>query len=208
MKIISDKSIRENIRKYGFQSVSPDVSDVMNESLDNFLENTFTKAKKLAKNQNVTEQHVMKVLGYTKQNGGAETVMPLEYYGIDSGHYHTSPDMGVDTRVTNDFIRPAMNVNDPSGLFESGFMKGGGSGCPCKDDKKFSLSKSAMTKACSQHGAAMSPRVRKLLEKKFEMEFDKVMSKVQNSKNTSSHLSGGSIDKILSQRKFSKLFKE
>lgn len=206
MKIISDKSIRENMRKYGFQSVSPDVSEVMNASLDNFLENTFTKAKKIAKNQNMNEQHIIKALGFSKQTGGAETTMPLEYYGIDSKHYYETPELGVDTSVTNDFIRPAMAVNDPSNIFETTFMTGGR--CSCKDESKFSLSKSAMSKACSQYGAAIPSKMKKLLEKKFEMEFDKVMSKVQKQKHISSHLSGGSIDKVLSQRNFSKLFKD
>lgn len=202
MKIITEKSVRENFMKYGFKSADEQTIEIMNKSFGGFLKKTLAKAEKVAKGGIIKEEHVMKAIGGGSKQSGGRVTMPLEYYGVNSGHYHENPEMGANMDVTDTTIRPAMNVNDPSGLIEK-FDMTGGAGCP------FSLSKNATTKACKQFGASIPVKAREHIQKKFESEFHEIMSKLKKSGGKNNyHLSGGALDKVLSQSKYSKLFKE
>ena len=205
MKIFTEKNVKANLKAYGFESADFEVIDMLNKSFDMFLNKTIEKARRYSKDGKIEERHMLKALGFkNSQKGGAETTMPLEYFGVDSGNYHDNVNMGIDMQVTDNYIRPALNMNDPSNIFEdikTNGMTGG-------NIHKISVSKCAFQKACGQCGGSIPTKVREHIQRKYENEISDVINKVKKLKTNSLHLSTETLDKVLSQSKYSKLFKE
>lgn len=117
MIFLTEKSIRQNIKKFGFKETNSQVIELLNKSLINFTNQSIKKALK---------QH-------KKQNGGSgatgHTVLPSEYFGINSGNYQSKLS-GTNMNVTNSLIRPAILTHDLSGSITGGKNKKciGGSG--------------------------------------------------------------------------------
>lgn len=119
MIFLTEKSIRQNIKKFGFKDVNSSIIELLNNSLENFTIHSIKKALK---------QHKK----FNKQNGGSgavgHTVLPSEYFGIDSKSYFTSAE-STNMNVTNTTIRPTIQTHDLSGSIKGGKSKyTGGSG--------------------------------------------------------------------------------
>lgn len=206
MKIITDKTIQQNVMQYGFNHCDKEVYDRVNESFICYMNNILHKSQKYIQNDKLDMDAIVKGLRLQKdqkhQRGGAETTMPLEYYGVDSGHYYDNPEGGIDMSVTNDYIRPSMHVNDPAGVIESYELVGG-------NRVRFCLPKSASSKLSGLYeNVKIQTKAREFMVKKFENDFSELMSKVKKVSGKDRYLHTEVIDKILSQRKYSKLFKE
>jgi hypothetical protein len=119
MIFLTEKSIRQNIKKFGFKDVNSATIEFLNKTLENFNYNSIKNALK-------EEQKI------NKQNGGSgavgHTVLPSKYFGIDSENYFTSAE-SKNMNVTNNMIRPAIQTHDLSGSIKGGKSKyTGGSG--------------------------------------------------------------------------------
>ena len=197
MKIITDKSIKVNLSKYGFSGHNEQAHRVIDDSLDNFINKSLKKASRLAVKEgarSVSEKHLLQ----QQQRGGAETTMPLEYFGVDSKHYHDNAPQGTNMAVTNSLIRPAFAVNDPMGL-----IAGGGA----RTQAQFSVPLTAVKQVCQKQGVAVSGAAQKVLQQKFDSEFSQVLAKVSK-KFGSEQLKGADLEQVLKQKKFQKLFKQ
>ena len=205
MKIITDKSIRENVSKYGFAGYDKCISEIINSSFVNYAQNILHKSEKYAKSDKIDMDAVVKGLrlkSQPRQRGGAETTMPLEYYGVDSGHYHDEIVGGFDASVTNDAIRAPMDVNDPSGVIENFDLIGGG-------QPNFCVPKTTASKISLIYDTIkVQPQVREFIVKKFETDFSTVFQKAKKLSGRERYLREDILNKVLSQRAFSKLFKE
>ena len=195
MKIITDKSIKLSLSKYGFSGHNEQAHRVIDDSLDNFINKSLKKASKQAAKegaQSVSVKHLQ------QQRGGAETTLPLEYFGVDSKHYHDNAPQGTNMAVTNSLIRPAFAVNDPMGL-----IAGGGA----RTQAQFSVPLTAVKQVCQKQGVAVSGAAQKVLQQKFDSEFSQVLAKVSK-KFGSEQLKGADLEQVLKQKKFQKLFKQ
>lgn len=196
MKLIADKTLKSSLKTFGFTSHQSKVESSINHSLENFVRSTIEKAHKIAQKegkQQVSEDHINAVF-LKRQRGGAETTLPLEYFGVDSKHYFENTPKGADMSVTDINIRPAFVVNDPSGVIKSGGGK-----------QKFHVALSSV-KAASR-SSELKQGAQKALQQKFEERFGEVMAKVQK-KSSTAHLSVESLEEVLSQRQYQKLFKQ
>jgi len=120
MIFLTEKSIHQNIKKFGFTETNSQVIELLNKCLINFTNQSIKKA---------LTQH-KKII---KQNGGSgavgRTVLPSEYFGINSGSYSPNSS-GTNMNVNNSLIRPAILTHDLSGKITGGKGKNihGGSG--------------------------------------------------------------------------------
>ena len=97
--MLSDKYLRFNLKKFGFQTYDTEVKELFETFLVNFLKN---KAGK-------------------KAPSGGRTVLPSEYFGKESPSYFESlANNGTDMSVTNSMIRPSIQAHDLTGAITGG----------------------------------------------------------------------------------------
>lgn len=110
MIFLTEKSIRQNIKKFGFKDTNSRVIELFNRCIENFAAQSIKKALKQHRKLN-------------KQQGGSgavgSTVLPSEYFGINSGNYFSNSD-GTNMHVTNSVIRPSIVTHDLSGSIKGG----------------------------------------------------------------------------------------
>ena len=92
MIMIDQSVILAQLKKFGF--VKANLEGDVYEKLNNII---FSYIKKLVRE-------------YKKNQDGGRIVMPLEYFGVDSHHYHDSPGNFTDMQVTESYIRPPMMI--------------------------------------------------------------------------------------------------
>ena len=96
--MITDKSLRLNLKKFGFSSYDIELKDTVYEFLTAFLKN---KLKKVTK--------------------GGKIVLPSEYFGKESSSYFESLDNnGANMSVTDSMIRPSIPASDVTGAITGG----------------------------------------------------------------------------------------
>ena len=192
MIFITDKSVRSNLKKFGFSSYDPSVLNMINQYLQNYAHNTIAKAAKKHKNLSTLEaQHVLQA--------GGRTVLPSEYFGVESGSYFNSlKSHGTDMAVTGDMIRPVVTTYDLSGA-----IKTGGS------DRLFKLPKKSLNYAISEAKVSLQRdiRVRSAATLAMQQHFQNIMSEVLQKicgrkLCTNEHLTESALKKVASQRKY------
>jgi len=126
MIFLTEKSIRQNIKKFGFKDTNSRVIELFNRCIENFASQSIKKALK---------QHRK----FNKQNGGdgavGRTVLPSEYFGINSGNYFSNPD-GTNMNVTNSVIRPSIVTHDLSGSIKGGKNTKESCGSKCSEQQR------------------------------------------------------------------------
>lgn len=192
----------KSLRKFGISSASPKAVSLIEQSLQNFVQNSVKRAERQAQREGakyIEAQHVQQVF-QQKQFGGAETTMPLEYYGVDSKHYFDDAPMGTDMSVSDSLIRPEFSVNDPAGVIKAAQMGGA-----VRFAVPFTTIKEALQNARTE--LAIREKAKKLIQEKFEQHFGKVLQKAIQ-RSDKQHLSHTQLEQVLNQKKFQKLFKQ
>ncbi|MFO0006281.1 MAG: hypothetical protein ACK559_34680, partial [bacterium] len=92
-----------------------------------------------------------------KQRGGAETTLPLEYFGVKTGHYFENAPQGTDMSVTESMIRPALSVVDLQKTIEGGGAK-----------KQFAVPAISVKRACEAVGITTTAAQQRAIKSKFE----------------------------------------
>lgn len=197
MKIIAERNIKASVKNHGFEGLNEQAHNLIEKSLKNFVSLQVEKAQKIAQKEgkNVIEEKHVQQVGQKKQRGGAETTLPLEYFGVDSKHYFENAPLGTDMGVTASTIRPAFVVNDPAGV-----IKGGG-------NNKFNVPFTAVQSVCKQQNVQIRNQAQKLIQQKFESVFGEVVSKTAK-KFGNNQLKGSELEQVLQQHKYQKLFKQ
>lgn len=188
MLFISERHLKTNLKKYGFSSVDSKSLETINKTLSNFAHNSLKKvANKNKKLEKIELRHV--------QSGG-KIVLPSEYFGVNSGRYFDQVD-NVDFRVTEDYIRPPLHVNDPAGVIQDGGAS------------RFKVSnnafKSALEEAQSNlnlHEVSIASSAKKALQQKYEKLLHEALSKLSKQEE---ELSASKLNEVLRMRKFSQL---
>lgn len=202
MKIIAERSMKTSMKRCGFQGIDGKAHDLVEESLQNFVANAIQKAQKVSSKEGkqiVEEKHMLSAFQGKKGRltGGAETTLPLEYFGVNSKHYHEDAPLGTDMQVTNSMVRPAFLVNDPAGVLQQvGSSK-----------RTFKISSAAVKSILNEHNVQVRQNAQKLMQEKFEGAFEQVLAKVAKKFGTN-ELQGSQLQEILNQQKFQKLFKQ
>lgn len=202
MKLIAEKNLKSSMKKMGFTTFDQRVHNLVESSLTRYSAVVLTKATRVAKREGSTvveAEHVLQALSSKVQRGGAETTLPMEYFGVRTNHYSENAPVGADMSVTATNIRPAFVVKDLQGVIKEG---GGG---------RFSVPFTSVKEAVSKYQTTTSVQVRnqaqKLVQQKFEMEFNNVLSKARKLQKNE-HLATSTLEKVLSQRQYQKLFKQ
>jgi len=175
MILIGDRNIKSSLKRLGYNSYDSKIGDVMNKCLHAFVKNESSKRRRY-------------------QSGGAETTLPLEYFGVKTGHYFDDARPGVDMAVTDTTIRPAFAVVDPQNTITTG----GGA------ENKFVIPAISIKRACA--GLNVSNEQQRAMKVKFENVMQDVLRKA-GKKNTGDHLSLTSVQAVLEQKQYQKLFK-
>lgn len=197
MKLIAEKNLKSSMKRLGFASFDSRVHNLIESCLVNFSAGVVSKASRLAQrsgSSSVEDDHVLQVVQSRRQNGGAETTLPLEYFGVRTSHYSENAPIGTDMAVTNANIRPAFLVKDPQGV-----IKGGG--------VSFSVPFTSVKQAVSKWGVQVRVSAQKLIQQKFESELSTILSKAKKFER-GDHLTTSALEKILAQRQYQKLFKQ
>ena len=160
--MLSDKQIKSNLKQWGFESSHKDVGKKINAYVEKYM-------KKCAD-------------GKCSQSGGIS--QSSEWYGVDSGRYSADASPGSSLAVTQDYIRPPLEVHDPSGV-----IVGGGS-------KSFKVSLKSVTEASKS--LSLSSTQRKQVKSGLEQKLTKALNSASK-KSSSSHLSLASCEKALKQ---------
>lgn len=197
MKIIAERSLKTNVRRCGFQEMDNMAHAIVEESLKNFVAKTLQRAQKASSKEGkqvVEEKHIQGVFQGRKahQSGGAETTLPLEYFGVNSKNYFQDAPQGANMQVTGSTVRPAFLVSNPS-------FKGGAS-------HEFKVSSASVKGIVAKQGVQVRQAAQKLMQQKFEESFEQVLSKVAK-KFGKTELQGSQLQEVLNQKKFQKLFK-
>ena len=174
MIFIKDKSIKSSLKQFGYNSYDSKVNELMNKCLYSFVQNEVSSKK--------------------KQRGGAETTLPLEYFGVKTGHYFENAPQGTNMSVTDSAIRPAFSVVD----LQNTIKDGGG--------KTFAVPAISVKRACEAVGTTTTAAQQRAIKSKFENVMRDVIRKVSK-KNTGDHLSLTSLQTVLEQRQYQKVFK-
>jgi hypothetical protein len=171
MIFINDRNIKSSLKQFGHNSYDSKINEVINKCLYSFVQNENSK----------------------KQRGGAETTLPLEYFGVKTGHYFENPPQGTNMAVTDSMIRPALSVVDLQNTIEGG-------------SKKFAVPAISVKRACEAVGKKTTAAQQRVIKSKFENVLQDVIRKASK-KNTGDHLSLTSLQAVLEQRQYQKLFK-
>lgn len=193
MKLIAERNLKSSAKKFGYEGLNDHAQDVIETSLRNFVFANIEKAEQQARRDGklvIEEKHVL------KQRGGAETTLPLEYFGVNSKHYFDNIPDASDMLVSNSTIRPAMLINDPSMVFKGGAA-----------DNKFHVPFIAVKQLCQNQSLRVNQEAQKAIQQKFESLFGEVVSKTARKYN-SNLLKGSDLTQVLQQRKYQKLFKQ
>lgn len=193
MIFITEKSIKPNLKKFGFSSYDAEVLVTLNDALLKFAKNRMGQVLKKHNIDVIEVQHVV------AQKGG-RTVLPSEYFGIESGSYFDSlKHNGTDMSVTNAMIRPTILTNDLSGVITGGAAR------------RFVVSKSVFTNVLNEAKVALSKEVaiksKAALQLKEEAEnkLSEVLDKACSKAKKTSHLSHDLLNKVLAQKKYDNL---
>ena len=192
MIFLTDKSVRSNLKKFGITSYDPSVLNLINQYLHNYTQNTIAKATKQNKNLSSLEaQHILQA--------GGRTVLPSEYFGVESGSYFNSlKSHGTDMAVTENIIRPTVATYDLSGAIKSGGA-----------NKQFTLSKKALQYAISEAKVSLQRdiRVRSTASLALQQGFQSIMSEILQKSCSQKvcqhgHLTESALKKIAGKRKY------
>lgn len=114
MIFLTDKSMQQNIKKFGYKSYDSSILSLVNQYLQNYTKNTISKA--LKKNKTATSLEASHVI-----QAGGRIVLPSEYFGVTSGSYFADlKNNGTDMAVTDSMIRPVVSTRDLSGAIKGG----------------------------------------------------------------------------------------
>lgn len=190
MIFITDKSIRQNAKKFGFKQCDTDVINVVNNMLIKFTTNKLQKVIQKYKKLSVIEpKHIQK---------GGRIVLPSEYFGVDSGSYTEKlVNNGTDMSITETFIRPTIATTDLSGAIKGGAVK-------------FSVSKNAFKNALSEAKTKLQKDIKiksntsDLLQREFEDLMSDIMIKSSN-KGKQQIISATQLESIAKQKKYKSL---
>ena len=190
---ISHKQVAQNLKKYNLQSFDQDIQDKINSLHHKVLEQQFKQHK--------------------KQQQGGRVAMPIEYFGSTTNHYSTDVPKFTDITPTQTHLRPAIPLNDPTGVLgtEHGVTSGMVGG---KQEQSFQVSKKAHEQSAREflqenHDTTKFKVNKKQFmhdsKQKFENVIHKVLSKASKT-SKQGHLSKEDFDKVLKQKQF-KAFK-
>ncbi len=190
MIFLTDKSMRLNIKKFGYKSYDSEVLALVNQFLQNYAKNTLSKAFKKNKNINSLEaSHVIQA--------GGRIVLPSEYFGVSSGSYFQDlKTNGTDMRVTDTMIRPVVATYDLSGAIKGGSAQ-----------KNFTLSKKIVQNAINEAKVSLQKDVKVRSDATLAMQqaFQKIMSDILSKsceRCENKHLSIDVVKQISGQRKY------
>ena len=178
MIFIADRNIKSSLKHMGFNSYDPQINQTLNKSLQAFVQN---QAKQLKKHM---------------QKGGAETTLPLEYFGVRTNNYFDDAPKGVDMTVTDSMIRPPFRVVD----LQNTIKDGGAS-----SRRQFSIPAVSIKRASANLDVSQS------LQQTMKIKFENVMQEVlrkASKKSAIAHLSLSDLESVLNQQQYQKLFKQ
>ena len=179
MIFINERNIKSSLKQFGYNSYDPAINEVINKCLYSFVQN-----------ENTSMQQARK-----RQQGGAETTLPLEYFGVKTGHYFDNAAPGTNMSVTDSAIRPAFSVVDLQNTIKDGGAK-----------SNFTVPAISVKRACEAVGGTTAAAQQRTIKSKFENVLQEVIRKASK-KNTSDHLSLTFLQAVLEQRQYQKLFK-
>jgi hypothetical protein len=99
MIFLPERTVRQNIKKFGFQTLDHDAFTELNSYLEHFVANSIKKLQK-----------------------GGRIVLPSEYFGSTSGSYVDAPSH-TNMAVSETLIRPAILTQDLTGAIKGGAPK-------------------------------------------------------------------------------------
>jgi hypothetical protein len=185
MIFLTEKSIRQNVKRFGFKSYDTEVLTAINNSLKKFTENKLQKALK---------KH--KTVSRTTQRGG-RVVLPSEYFGVTSGsHFEQLTNHGADMNVTEAMIRASIPTNDLSGAIKGGARV------------HFAISKKSLANALQEAKTSLhqEAQIRSEVSSALQKQFEELMtSLLKKTSKGAEHLSIEEFQKALSQKKFASL---
>jgi len=190
MIFLTEKSVRQNMKRFGYKSYDAEVVQVINTYLEKFVHSKLEKTLKKNKNiSSIEASHVHK---------GGRIVLPSEYFGVPSGSYFDKlTDNGANMSVTEALIRPTIPTRDLSGAITGGATK-------------FSLSKKAFSQAVEEAKLSMHKDVKvkkeasSVMQNQFEELMTALLHKTQKS-TKSEHLSAHTVKNVASQKKYNGL---
>lgn len=199
---INQKQVAQNLKKYNFQTFDEEIHEKINKVQHKVFEQQLKQQKKSQ-----------------KQQQGGRVAFPIEYWGSTTNHYSADVPKFTDITPTETHLRPAIPLNDPSGVLgtEGGVLSGMVGGA--KKQNVFQVSKKTHEQSAreflkdKENNESKKSSTFKLNKKdfinaskqKFETIIDKVLSKAAKG-GKQNHLSNAAFDKILEQKQF-KAFK-
>jgi hypothetical protein len=188
---ISQKQVAQNLKKYNLQSFDKDIHEKINRLHHKVIEQEFKQHQK-----------------QQKQQQGGRVAMPIEYFGSTTNHYTTSTPQFTDITPTQTFLRPAIALNDLTGVL--GTEKGMSSGMVGGNKQQFQVSQKCHEQSAreflKEHHDSTKFKVSKKQfmndsKQKFENVIDKVLSKAAKT-SKQGHLNNEDFDKVLKQKQF------
>lgn len=190
---INQKQVAQNLKKYNLHSFDNEITEKINNLHHKVIEHAFKNHHK-----------------QSKQHGG-RVAFPIEYFGSTTNHYSTDVPKFTDITPTQTHLRPAIPLNDPTGVL--GTESGVTSGMVGGKKQSFQVSKNAHEQSVREvleHHDSSKLKVSKKQfnedsKQKFEKVIDNVLSKATK-KSKQGHLKSEDFDKVLEQKQF-KVFK-
>jgi len=133
MIFLTEKSIRQNIKKFGFKDTNSRVVELLNRCIENFASQSIKKA--LKQHRKFNKQSGRGALLQGGSGAVGRTVLPSEYFGINSGNYLSNSD-GTNMNVTNSVIRPSIITHDLSGSIKGGKNTKESCGSKCNEQRQ------------------------------------------------------------------------
>ena len=197
---INQKQVAQNLKKYKFQTFDKEIHEKINKLHHKVFDHQFKHEQKQQKQ---------------KQQQGGRVAFPIEYWGSTTNHYSTDVPKFTDITPTQTHLRPAIPLNDPSGVLgtERGMLSGMVGGA--KKQNAFQVSKTAHEQSVREFLQEKNETNKSLKlnkkdfvnnsKQKFETVMHKVLSKAAKG-DKQHHLSNAAFDKVLEQKQF-KAFK-
>lgn len=181
--MLTEKVIKSNIRKWGFNSHDSKVHQHVNSALETVAA---TYAKKNSRSGGV--------------QAGGRILMPSEYFGVDSGRYETSASTGSNLNTTDSWIRSPLNASDPTGAITGGAAGGA--------QKRFACTIKAVKEATEKiSNFDFKQHHIKQVKAQFEEQMTKFMNSVdRKNKKSDTHLSEELFRDVAEQRQYKVLF--